>query len=170
MRELNSLDYRLLLELMKNSRRSDRTLAKALNSSQPTITRRRAKLEKDFIDGYTAIPKWAKLGYNILAITFVKSKQAFGLKERHEAAHKKGTKWLMKQSCIIMSGGCRGMGMDGFLISVHKSYEDFDRFMFDHKREMGDLVEDIQTAIVNLGGDAILKPLHLKYLVEAKNE
>jgi DNA-binding Lrp family transcriptional regulator len=167
-RELNSLDYRLLLELMKNSRRSDRTLAKALNSSQPTITRRRAKLEKDFIDGYTAIPKWAKLGYNILAITFVKSKQAFGLKERYEAAHKKGTKWLMKQSCIIMSGGCRGMGMDGFLISVHKSYEDFDRFMFDHKREMGDLVEDVQTVIVNLGGDAILKPLHLKYLAEQR--
>jgi len=157
-----------LLELMKNSRRSDRTLAKALNSSQPTITRRRAKLEKDFIDGYTAIPKWAKLGYNILAITFVKSKQAFGLKERYEAAHKKGTKWLMKQSCIIMSGGCRGMGMDGFLISVHKSYEDFDRFMFDHKREMGDLVEDVQTVIVNLGGDAILKPLHLKYLAEQR--
>ena len=162
------MDYRLLLELMKNSRRSDRTLAKALNSSQPTITRRRAKLEKDFIDGYTAIPKWAKLGYNILAITFVKSKQAFGLKERYEAAHKKGTKWLMKQSCIIMSGGCRGMGMDGFLISVHKSYEDFDRFMFDHKREMGDLVEDVQTVIVNLGGDAILKPLHLKYLAEQR--
>jgi len=61
-------------------------------------------------------------------------------------------------------------GMDGFLISVHKDYLDFDKFMFDHKREMGDLVEDIQTAIVNLGGDAILKPLHLKYLVEAKNE
>jgi len=168
MREFKPLDYKLLFELMKNSRRSDRTLAKALNSSQPTITRRRVKLEKDFIDGYTAIPKWEKLGYTILAITFVKTKQALGLKERYEAAHKRGIKWLIKQSCIIMSGGCRGMGMDAFMISVHKSYEDFDRFMFEHKREMGDLVEDIQTAIVNLGGDAILKPLHLKYLAEAK--
>jgi len=168
MRELNPLDYKLLFELMKNSRRSDRTLAKVLNSSQPTITRRRTKLEKDSIDGYTAIPKWEKLGYTILAITLVKSKQALGLKERYEAAHKEAIKWLMKQSCIIMSGGCRGMGMDGFLISVHKSYEDFDRFMFDHKREMGDLVEDVQTVIVNLGGDAILKPLHLKCLAEQR--
>jgi len=168
MRELNPLDYKLLFELMKNSRRSDRTLAKVLNSSQPTITRRRTKLEKDVIDGYTTIPKWEKLGYNILAITFVKTKYALGLKESYEAAHKKGIKWLMKQSCIIMSGGCRGMGMDGFLISVHKSYEDFDRFMFTHKREMGDFVEDVQTVFVNLGGGAILKPLHLKYLAEER--
>ena len=168
MRELNPLDYKLLFELMKNARRSDRTLAKVLKSSQPTITRRRTKLESDFLDGYTAIPKWEKLGYTILAITFVKSKQALGLKERYEAAHKKGTKWLMKQSCIIMSGGCRGMGIDGFLISVHKDYEDFDRFMFTHKREMGDVEEDVQTVIVNLGGGAILKPLHLKYLAEER--
>jgi len=168
MGELKPLDYKLLFELMKNSRRSDRTLAKVLNSSQPTITRRRAKLEKGFLDGYTAVPKWARLGYTILAITFVKSKQALGLRERYEAAHKRGIEWLMKQSCVIMSGGCRGMGMDAFLISVHRDYSDFDRFMFEHKREMGDLVEDIQTVIVNLGGDAILKPLHLKYLTEER--
>lgn len=166
MGQLKPLDYKLLFELMKDSRRSDRTLAKVLNSSQPTVTRRRAKLEKDFLDGYTAIPKWEKLGYTILAITFVKSKQALGLRDRYKAAHKRGIEWLMKQSCIIMSGGCRGMGMDGFLISVHKDYSDFDKFMFDQKREMGDLVEDTQTAIVNLSGDTILKPLHLKYLAE----
>ena len=60
------------------------------------------------------------------------------------------------------------MGMDGFLISVHKSYSDFDKFMFDHKREMGWSVDNVQTVIVNLGGSAILKPLHLKYLAETK--
>ena len=168
MRKLRELDYKLLSELMKNAKRSDRQIAKVLKSSQPTITRTRAFLEKELIDGYTIIPKWEKLGYNILAITFVKTKQALGIKERYEAAHKKGTKWLMKQPNIIMSGGCRGMGMDGFLMSVHKSYSDFDEFMFNHKRELGELVDDIQTVIVNLGGSAILKPLHFKYLAKTK--
>ena len=168
MRKLRELDYKLLSELMKNAKRSDRQIAKVLKSSQPTITRTRVFLEKELIDGYTIIPKWEKLGYNILAITFVKTKQALGIEERYEAAHKKGTKWLMKQPNIIMSGGCRGMGMDGFLMSVHKSYSDFDEFMFNHKRELGELVDDIQTVIVNLGGSAILKPLHFKYLAKTK--
>jgi DNA-binding Lrp family transcriptional regulator len=35
----------LLYELMKNSRKSDRDLAKILDVSQPTVTRMRRKLE-----------------------------------------------------------------------------------------------------------------------------
>jgi len=61
MKELKPLDCELLFELIKNSRISERALAKVLKTSQPTITRRRARLEKDFIDGYTAIPKWNKI-------------------------------------------------------------------------------------------------------------
>ena len=37
----------LLLELLKDSKRSDRELAKILGVSQPTITRLRHKLEKN---------------------------------------------------------------------------------------------------------------------------
>ena len=168
MRKLRELDYKLLSELMKNAKRSDRQIAKVLKSSQPTITRTRAFLEKELIDGYTIIPKWEKIGYAILAITFFKTKQALGIEEKYEAAHKKATKWLMQHPNVIMGGGCRGMGMDGFLMSVHKSYSDFDEFMFNHKRELGELVDDIQTVIVNLGGSAILKPLHFKYLAKTK--
>jgi len=168
MKKLRELDYKLLFELMKNCKRSDRQLAKTLETSQPTITRSRTFLERELIDGYTLIPRWEKLGYTMLAITFAKTKQVLGKEERYGAAHRKGTRWLMKHPNVIMGGGCRGMGMDGFFISVHKSYSDFDKFMFDHKREMGEFVDHIQTVIVNLGGSAILKPLHLKYLAEAK--
>ena len=66
MDELKSIDYKLLWELLKNSRRSDRELAKALGTSQPTVTRRRVNIEKNFIDGYTAIPKWEKIGFELL--------------------------------------------------------------------------------------------------------
>jgi len=168
MEKLKSIDYTILFALMKNSKISDRQLAREIGVSQPTVTRRRARLEKEAIDGYTAIPKWAKIGYEILAITFVKSNQSLGLKGNFEAAYEKGRKWLMKHPNVLMSGGSRGMNMNGFMISVHKSYSDFDKFMSDHKRELGDMFTDIQTAIVNLEGNDILKPLHLKYLADAR--
>ena len=74
MKDLKPIDYKILFELMKDSHRSDRQLAKALGVSQPTVTRRRAMLEENFIDGYTVIPKFGQIGYQIAAITFLKSK------------------------------------------------------------------------------------------------
>ena len=43
---MKEIEWKLLSELMKDSRRSDRQLARALGVSQPTITRTRTKLEK----------------------------------------------------------------------------------------------------------------------------
>ena len=46
MKDLKPIDYKILFELMKDSHRSDRQLAKALGVSQPTVTRRRAMLRR----------------------------------------------------------------------------------------------------------------------------
>jgi DNA-binding Lrp family transcriptional regulator len=168
MANLKDLDYKILFELMSNSKMSDRKLAKKLQVSQPTITRRRARIEQELIDGYTAVPKWQKLGYEILAFTFVKTVQDLGTKAKYKAATKRGTEWLMKHPNVLMSGGCRGMSMSGFILSVHKGYSDLDSFLADHKRELGDMFTEIQTILVNLGGSQILKPLHFKYLAETE--
>lgn len=58
MTKLRDIDFKVLSELMKNAKMSDRQLAKKIGSSQPTITRRRMFLEREAIDGYTAIPQW----------------------------------------------------------------------------------------------------------------
>jgi len=168
MKELKSSDYRLLSELIRNSRRSDRELAKVLHVSQPTVTRRRAILEKELIESYTAIPKWEKLGYELFAITFVKIKAVIASKEKYSETRKKGLEWMTKQSCIIMSGACRGMGVDSFMISLHKSYKDYDEFLRSHRLELGEFVEDVQSILVNLGGKEILKPLGFKCLIETE--
>jgi DNA-binding transcriptional MocR family regulator len=47
--KLKNTETGLISELMKNSRRSDRQLAKALNVSQPTVTRTMTKLEREGI-------------------------------------------------------------------------------------------------------------------------
>ena len=168
MKKLKPLDYKILFELMKNAKRSDRQLAKLLRVSQPTVSRRRAFIERELIDGYTAVPKWKKLGYEILAITLIKTKSSLASKEKYAAVRKRGLEWLMKQPNIIMSGGGRGMGVSAFMISVHKSYSDYDEFMYRYRLELADTVDDLQTVIVNLAGRELLKPLHLKYLAETK--
>ncbi|MGA9387452.1 MAG: Lrp/AsnC family transcriptional regulator [Candidatus Bathyarchaeia archaeon] len=168
MENLKSIDYKILWELVKNSRRSDRELAKILGISQPTVSRRRTILEKTLIDGYTAIPKWENLGYEVLAMTFVKIKAEIASKEKYETTRKKGSQWLMNQPNIIMAGACRGIGVDSFMISLHKNYSDYDDFMRDYRLELGDFINDVQSVLVNLAGKEVLKPLNLKYLAETQ--
>lgn len=168
MKDLKALDYKILCEMIKNSRRSDRELAKVLHVSQPTVTRRRTLLEKELIDSYTTIPRWEKLGYELFAITLVKIRAVIGSKEKYNETRKKGLEWILKQPSIIMAGACRGLGVDSFMISIHKSYKDYDEFLRGHRLELGDLVEDVQSILVNLAGKEILKPLGFKCLTEAE--
>ena len=75
-KQLKEIELRVIAELMKNSRRSDRELAKALHMSQPTVSRAIKRLEKEgIIKEYTMIPDFAKLGYKIMGITQMKVKE-----------------------------------------------------------------------------------------------
>jgi len=63
----------LLLEYLKDSDRSDREIAKVLGVSQPTVSRLKSKLVKEgLIRHFSAIPDFAKMGYEIMAFSFVK--------------------------------------------------------------------------------------------------
>jgi DNA-binding Lrp family transcriptional regulator len=165
--KLKSIDYKIIAALMKNSKTSDRQLAKQIGVSQPTVTRRRAKMENGALDGYTAVPQWAALGFEILAVTMVKNHPSVSLKENVKANFERAVKWMKTQPNVILCSGVRGMNRSGLMISVHKSYFDFDRFIAEHKRALGDLFSEIDTALVNLKGGEVIKPLHLKYLAEA---
>jgi len=167
MRKQKPIDQMILFELIKNSRISDRQLAKKLGVSQPTVSRRRASLEKEMFDGYTVVPKWDKLGYELLAITLVKAKPIFSSQEKYKAVSKRGFEWLSNQHNVLMGGAIEGMGFNSHMISVHKSYSDYNEFLHTLRLEMGDLIDDVQTLLVDLVAKDRLKPLHLKYLAEA---
>ncbi len=166
MSKLKDIDFKILFELMKNSKISDRRLAKELGVSQPTVTRRRARLERELIDGYTAVPKWDKLGYEILAVTMVKTPLDQATDEMVKAAYEKSMKWLDKQPNVIFGASCRGMGMTGIMFSLHKNYTALDEFLSDHREQLGDLQEEVHTIIVNLAGKRVFRPLNLKYFAE----
>jgi DNA-binding Lrp family transcriptional regulator len=167
MKDIKEIDLKILSELMKNAKISDRQLAKKLGVSQPTVTRRRAGLEVEVIDGYTTVPKWEKIGYKLLTVILIKSKPIYSTKERYAAIRKRGIEWLLNQPNVIMGGSCEGLGVNSFMLSIHKNYGEYDEFIHLLRMEMGDLIDDLKTLIINLSAGERLKPLHLRYLAEA---
>jgi len=166
MKQISGIDRKILAELIKNSKVSDRKLAKKIGVSQPTVTRRRATLEKEVISSYTLVPNWVKLGFKLLVITFIKSREARTSPEKLEETLEKSKKWMMHHPNVLMCVGSRGMGMGGFMISIHKDYSEFDKFMRDHDLALGRYLDDVQNVVVNIDGGRILKPFDLKYLAD----
>jgi DNA-binding Lrp family transcriptional regulator len=168
MEKLKAFDYKLLGELMKDSRRSDRQLAKALGTSQPTVSRRRVNLEKSFIEGYTTIPKLEKIGFELVAFNFVKHEMKFAKLEVREKAFGKVEEWMMKQPNVILAIAGQGMGWDGIFVSFHKNYSDFAEFMRKLNSEFSEFLIDTQSFISDINQTTIRKPFHLKYLADVK--
>jgi DNA-binding Lrp family transcriptional regulator len=143
--------------------RSDRELAKVVGVSQPTITRMRQRLVKEgAIKHFTVIPDFVKMGYEIMAISHIKTK-ALEVTELEEKAEKH---WKKYPNVIFVSRA-EGMGKNGVLISLHKSYTDYSDFFAENLREWGDYIESYDSMFINLNG-RIVKPLSLTYLGERK--
>ena len=164
MKELKSIDHKLLIELMKNAKRSDRELARVLGSSQPTITRRRARLEKDFIDGYTVLPKWRNIGFRIVAFTFVKTNIEYIEPEKRKESLSKVKKWFAEQPNVIVAIQGKGMGWDGIIVSVHTDYLDFAEWSRKHNSECSEFLVETQSFISDLNPATFVKPLSFKFL------
>lgn len=168
MKELKPIDYKILFELMKDSHRSDRQLAKSLGVSQPTVTRRRGMLEENFIEGYTVVPKFGKIGFELAAFTFIKSKLKFKTGEEKTEALQTLKDWYMKQPNVVLVLDGRGMGWDAVCISLHESFSDFAQFIRVHDSELSDWVVESQTFHSDLKSGTTIKPFHLKYLTTSK--
>ena len=168
MKELKQIDYKLLFELMKDSHRSDRQLAKVLGVSQPTVTRRRAMLEENFIEGYTVIPKFGQIGFEIAAFTFLKSKLKNKTGDEKDQALKKLNEWYNKQPNVILVLDGRGMGWDAICVSLHENFSSFSEFIRAHDSELSDWIVESQTFHADLKTGLVLKPFHLKYLTTPK--
>ncbi len=112
---------KLLYELIKNSRRSDRDLAKVLGFSQPTVTRTRRKLEDDkYVLQYTAVPDFTKLGFELAAFTFTQ-----WLPEAESPY-----KWIEKDPRVVFVAEGNGLnGKNAVIVTMHKNYTDYSDFV-----------------------------------------
>jgi DNA-binding Lrp family transcriptional regulator len=156
---MNKKMSRLLLELLKDSKRSDREIAKVLGVSQPTVTRTRHRLVKEgAIKEFTVIPDFVEMGYEIMAISSFKLKV-------DEGSVEKAKKVTMAKPNIIFASSGQGMGKNAVIISLHKNYTDFSRFLSGLRLEGGDALRDYDTMLISLR-EKVVKPLSPKYLAE----
>ena len=152
---------KLLFELIKNSKRSDRDLAKILDISQPTVTRLRNVLEKEAIEQYTTIPNLSYIGFDIIAFIFSRTKELV------HPLWDKGTEWAKEQSNVVFVSTGQGIGADALMVSVHKDYADFCKFYQLFRRDWGKYLDDFKIFLISMSGSVIMKPFTFNYLIDA---
>jgi len=152
---------RLLFELIKNSKRSDRDLAKILGISQPTVTRLRKTLEKEAISQYTVIPNLSYMGFDIVAFILARSKELV------HPLWDKGKKWSKEQPNVVFVTTGQGIEADALMVSVHKDYADFVRFYHIFRRDWGEFLQDFKVFLVSISGSVRMKPFNFNYLIDA---
>lgn len=135
---------RLLFELLRNSKRSDRELAKIIGVSQPTVTRMRDKLEKmGIIQEYTVVPNCAQIGIEIAAFTLINTK-------RDQKMEEIVVKILEKDPRVMFAAKGSGLGSNCVVFSVHDNYTDFLEFVSDLRSSCGEYMEGSQSFVMSL--------------------
>jgi DNA-binding Lrp family transcriptional regulator len=148
---MKDVELRLISELMKNSRKSDRELSKLIGVSQPTVTRVRNKLEQTgYIKEYTLIPDYSKLGYELMALTFVIFKKEMSIEEAQKLRQVAKTRFseLNYGMNLVMFENGIGLGYTGVLVSFHQDYSSYLEFS-NQIRQLG-VLESVQSFLIDL--------------------
>jgi DNA-binding Lrp family transcriptional regulator len=156
----NNISVKILQQLLKNSKKSDRELAKAIGISQATFTRRRKQLERKIIQEYTITPNLHELGFEILAFTFVH------LNETRPELLEKARQSAAKNPNVIFGSGGEGLGHDVVIMSVHQNYTSYSSFITDLRTEWAGSILDTQSFLVSLKGELLAKRFSLKPLAD----
>jgi len=158
---LKDIELRLLAELVRNCRRSDRELAEVLHVSQPTVSRTRTKLEKQGLVEYGASPNLVALGYKIMAVVFGKRDY-----DKHpEDVFQKAKSFVERHPNMIFVSDGSGLDHDRITISIHKSYADYSAFMQEMRAEVTDIMS-LESFLIDLTTENVLRQLSLKHLAD----
>ena len=164
---IREIELKILSQLMKNSRISDRELARYLKVSQPTVSRIRNRLEKEgYIKEYTFIPDFTKLGYNLMAVTLVARAQGFPQTDT-TILFKEAQKWAVKtgfDTVLALRG--LGFGYDAVILSFHDSYSAYQERIKEIKQFPYIDVERITSFLVDLTDKAQYRPLTFSTLAD----
>jgi DNA-binding Lrp family transcriptional regulator len=164
---MKEIEYKLLSELAKNSRRSDRELARAVGVSQPTVTRMMQKLrQQGIIREYTIVPDFDKLGYEILAFTFLRHEKQVSQRE-HERLKEKALELERKSgSSTIMVLNGTGLSSDRIIVSYHENYTTFLNYVKYMRQLSGYHISYVDSFVVSLSDKTNTRPLTLSVLAD----
>lgn len=165
MRVLKATELKVLTELMKDSRRSDRELAKVVGVSQPTVSRMIRKLEKEgYIREYTIIPEFSKLGFTLMAVIFTKMKKKIS-KDFIEGVRKKVREdERSTPSPVMMAVSGMGCDSDRILVLLSKDYSAYNKYINMVKQYPLIEVEGVKTFLIDLSDKDQFLPLTLSTL------
>jgi DNA-binding Lrp family transcriptional regulator len=164
---MKPVERRLLSELLKNSRRSDRELAKVLGVSQPTVSRMIKRLEEQgIIKEYTIVPDFDKLGYAIMGFTFVRMKKNISGKEQDEFREymSKFTKEHPHAELIAVSG--LGLNKDFAFVGLYRDYSAYAATLKLSKEVPYSEVGETEGFLVNLRDKSLTRVLSMSALAK----
>jgi len=171
------IEVKLIAELMKNSRKSDRELAKLLGVSQPTISRMREKLEREgYIKEYTMIPDFNKLGFGIIALTFLNIPESVTPNNLRNLRNlRKAAAEIAEKNPVAALMGMHGMGLnyDRVIVTFHEDYTSFLETKKLIRLLPGVEVHNIQSFLIDLRDKEQFHPLSFSSLanyISRKNE
>ena len=148
---VKDIELKLVSELMKNSRRSDRELAKTLKVSQPTVTRIRTRLEKEgLVNEYTMIPDFSKLDFSMMSITFARLKEPISEQKLKEV--RKQVRQTLQTEPIATILGMGGMGLDSdrVIMAFHENFSAYTEHLDKLKQHPLVKVEEIKSFLIDL--------------------
>jgi len=155
---MKNREKELLFQLLKNSKSSDREIAKKLKTSQSTITRNRHRLERKIITHYTAVPRLDKLGIKLIAVTFGRC-----INQGKEAKDKMHI-FRNNSPNIVFSGHGEGLGKTLIIISFHNDFSDYTTFMNGLRQTSVNCYEGLESFFVPT--DAFAATLNFSKAVE----
>jgi DNA-binding Lrp family transcriptional regulator len=164
---LKDVDLKLISELMKNSRRSDRDLARALGVSQPTVTRVRTRLEREgMIREYTVVPDYARLGFEIASITFARLNEPMSQEAIEQI--RETTKEREKKNPAATILAMNGIGCDAerVVVALHKDYSEFTEFLRFVKQFPEVKVDELKSFIIDLSDKTHFRSLTFSVLAD----
>ena len=162
---MKDVELKVVIELLKNSHRSDRELAKAVGVSQPTISRTREKLEKQgIIKEYTIIPDYPQLGFTLMSLTFTKMKGPLSKEILDEYAKRARNAINEYPSALILGNTGMGCNADYVTIAFHRDYSEYCEFIRDIRQFPNVNIDQTQSFIIDLSDKNNFQPLSFHYL------
>ena len=155
---MKNREKELLFQLLRNSKLSDREIAKKLKTSQSTITRTRHKLENRLISSYTIVPDLSKLNIKLIAFTLGKCSAPT------EEWVKTIKDFIESRPEVVFVGFGEGMGKTGVMISFHNDFSGYTEFMRESRLVCKDFGMVLESFIVP--SDKLLRTLNMARAVE----
>ena len=162
---MKDVELKLVIELLKNSHRSDRELAKAIRVSQPTLSRTRVKLEKQgMIKEYTIIPDFLELGFTLLSMTFTKMNESLSEEMIDDLKKRAGNTMRGHPSALILGNTGMGCNADYVAIAFHRDYSEYIEFMKDIKGFPNVNIDETRSFLIDLLNKNQFQPLSFHHL------